>query len=126
MDPVTWGAIAAILPMLGDALPGMLVAGIAMYVYRQREREFDAKEKEWADCEKQYIDDYKELLAKVFSVIDTANAAMSALATNLAVQNRTDRVGAQLDGLAQKIQSQEVKVNGNAKGRSGQTGGKAG
>jgi hypothetical protein len=47
MDPVTLAAILPILGLLGDALPGMLVAGVALYVYRQREKEWEIKRIEW-------------------------------------------------------------------------------
>jgi hypothetical protein len=126
MDPVTLAAILPILGLLGDALPGMLVAGVALYVYRQREKEWEIKRIEWQKCETERAEEYKEILDKMFAQIDATNSSLNSIAINLAAKNRDSQIGERLDTIVQQIQTQEVRGSGNAERRQGQAGRKAG
>ena len=113
--------LPAVLIAVGDNLPGLLVAGAMIYLYREREKQIAQERAEWLKCKTEAETDYKELLSKTFTMADTTNDVLNSIVTNLAAQNRADRVGEKLDTLARQITAQEVKAgSGNAKRGSGQ------
>ena len=121
MDWVAFLAgLPAVLTALGDSLPGLLVAGAMIYLYREREKQIAAERADWLKCKAEAEADYKDMLGKVFSLMDTTNDALNSIVTNIAAQNRADRVGEKLDTLAKQIKAQEVKAGGNAKRGPGQ------
>jgi hypothetical protein len=126
MDPITLAALPALIAALGEHLPGLLVAGVMIYLYNIREKQIGAERIEYAKCQEQQAQDYKDVLEKVFAQIDATNASLNSIAINLAAGNRNAQIGEKLDTLAQQIQTQEVKANGNAARGQGQTGRKAG
>jgi hypothetical protein len=118
--------LPAVLTALGEHLPGLLVAAAMIYLYIQREKVITADKAACKAADKEHIQEYKDVVDKLFTIADATNASLNSISINLAAANRNSQIGEKLDALAEQINVKEVKANGNAKRGAGQTSGKTG
>ena len=126
MTPIEWAAfgaaLASILNILGEHTPGVLIGLVVAWAYWQREKVIAAERKECQTCKEAHAKDYRELIDRLMTLVDNANAGLNAVNVNMASLSRNTQVSEKLDDLAARVRGAEVKNNVNAKARSGQAG----
>jgi hypothetical protein len=109
-----WVALLAALPALiaslGDHLPGLLVAGVMLYVYIQREREHKAEQTAWiAKCQGCNVE-ANALVEKCITVLQSVADRLTAYERELELDKR-------IEALAAERKSREDHANAGTTGQ---------
>lgn len=103
-------ALPALITSLGDHLPGLLVAGVALYYCARREKEHAAEaSKRLAECQ--------ECEKEQRALADKAVTAIHTVSERMAAYERDLEISAQIAGLVADRKLREGHANANRPGQ---------